>query len=577
VKPIDADSLGRGQFHFLASGSPDRLLVSVLAGVTGGVAHALLIPLLMLSLTKPDPVLAEFARKDVATWGSWEIQHPRFAVAFLVLCTFALVAKAVSQIVLGNLAGEAASELRLFFARRLRMLPIAALETIGSSRIVTAMTTDIGDLLEGASNLPLLMIHGSTIVGALTFIAFLHVKIFLLVLGVIFAGVVTYRLPLMLGQRSFARSREHGDGVQESLRGQVFGAKELKLNAARYQDFMSETMHRHESALVSLLNRGNAIFYLAIQYGNTIGLLAIAAIAFGAANLYDLSLDLLVAIVMALLYIIGPISVLANSVPAMLRGNVALRRLNALLDAMPIEALSEDTTPLPCNEIRVDQVTYSYAQRDAFTIGPVSLTLRRGQVTFLVGGNGSGKSTLAKVLSCHYRPTSGCVRFDGVLLDDHTLQRARQAVSAIYLDFHVFPKLFGHDAAGLDAARRYLDKLGLAEKVTIEDGRFSTIDLSSGQRKRLALLAAYLEDRTLYVFDEWAADQDPEFRRVFYTELLPEFRRRDKIVVVVSHDDRYFDVADQLVRMEHGRVVDIRAGHEHSHHAAAHPLLEAGR
>ncbi len=145
--------------------------------------------------------------------------------------------------------------------------------------------------------------------------------------------------------------------------------------------------------------------------------------------------------------------------------------------------------------------------------------------------------------------------YDDVALDSEMVYRAREGICAIYLDFYLFTHLFGQTPEALAKANAYLEKLGLASKVRIDGSRFSTTELSSGQRKRLALLVAFLEDRNIYVFDEWAADQDPEFKRVFYTELLPELRRRDKIVLVISHDDRYFDQADQLVFMEHGRVV----------------------
>ncbi len=104
-------------------------------------------------------------------------------------------------------------------------------------------------------------------------------------------------------------------------------------------------------------------------------------------------------------------------------------------------------------------------------------------------------------------------------------------------------------------ANRYLERLEIAHKVSIRDGAFSTTDLSTGQRKRLALLNAWLEERPVLVFDEWAADQDPVFRRVFYTELLPELKALGKTIIVISHDDRYFAIADQLIRMQAGRVV----------------------
>ena len=87
------------------------------------------------------------------------------------------------------------------------------------------------------------------------------------------------------------------------------------------------------------------------------------------------------------------------------------------------------------------------------------------------------------------------------------------------------------------------------------DGRFSTLDLSTGQRKRLAMVAALLDDKPIYIFDEWAADQDPGFRRYFYEGLLGELKARGKTVLAVTHDDRYFGVADRVVKRGEGGVV----------------------
>jgi putative ATP-binding cassette transporter len=263
--------------------------------------------------------------------------------------------------------------------------------------------------------------------------------------------------------------------------------------------------------------------------------------------------------VMAMLYIIGPISIIANSIPGLIQGNIALRQLRQLLDDMPLETVIEEPgkAALSCDEIRLVNLSYVYGREDAFQIGPINLQFKRGQISFIVGGNGSGKSTLAKVISGHYQATQGEIWYDQQRINDSNLFCARQSVAAIYLDFYLFPRLFGLAAADLQKAQYYLEKLGLAHKVSLQGDRFSTIDLSDGQRKRLALLAAYLEDKNLYVFDEWAADQDPEFKRVFYTDLLPQFKRDGKIVVVISHDDRYFDQADQLIWMEHGKLLKV--------------------
>lgn len=551
---FDPEALRRGQFRFFATLAPNRVLISVASGVLGGIAYALLVPLILLSVAPVDPLLSEFIDNAMPIVWGWEIQHPRFAIAFLVLCFLAMLARAASQIVFGNVTAEAAARLRLYLSERIRRVPIQDLEAIGSTRVHSAMTLDVSRLVETASNLPVVLINVSTIVCALGFIAFLHLKVFLLVLGVMVFGVISYRVPLVVGQRLFARARESRDGIQDSIEGQLSGAKELKLNAEKYQDFMDSGMRKEEADVVRFVNRGNIVFYLSLQYGNLVGFLAIGAVTYAATPLYGLTTELLISVVMAMLYIIGPIAAIVNAVPIMAQGAVALNKLNELLDRMPVEALEEHGTALECRTLRLEDVSYSYPRRDSFEVGPVSLSLRRGQVTFIVGGNGSGKSTLAKLISGHYRPNAGRVLFDDTVIDDSNLFRARQSVSAIFLDFHLFTHLFGHGAPDMELAERYLKRLGLAHKVSLQGNRFSTTDLSDGQRKRLALLVAFMEKRNLCVFDEWAADQDPEFKRVFYTELLPELRRQERIVVVISHDDKYFDQADQLIHMESGRL-----------------------
>src|SRR5690606_37254453 len=175
---------------------------------------------------------------------------------------------------------------------------------------------------------------------------------------------------------------------------------------------------------------------------------------------------------------------------------------------------------------------------DGFTLGPVDLVFEPGQITFVVGGNGSGKSTLAKLITGLYVPRTGTVSLNGEAIDHQNIEWFRQHSSAICTDFHLFEDYLGFDRPGIDEeVRHYLRELRLDDKVDVRNGTLTTIALSQGQRKRLALLTALLEDRPIYVFDEWAADQDPKFREVFYNEILDELKRRGKTVIVITHDD----------------------------------------
>ncbi|WP_067674099.1 ATP-binding cassette domain-containing protein [Nocardia miyunensis] len=195
-----------------------------------------------------------------------------------------------------------------------------------------------------------------------------------------------------------------------------------------------------------------------------------------------------------------------------------------------------------------------------FALGPLNLVFEPGQISFVIGGNGSGKSTLAKLITGLYVPRTGSISLGQERIDHENIEWFRQNSSAVFTDFHLFEDYLGFDRPGIDEeVRGYLEELQIAHKVTVQDGRLSTIALSQGQRKRLALLTALLEDRQIYVFDEWAADQEPRFREVFYTEILAGLKRRGKTVIVITHDDRYFDHADQIVKLDFGRVVEAAA------------------
>ncbi|QLY33804.1 ATP-binding cassette domain-containing protein [Nocardia huaxiensis] len=193
-----------------------------------------------------------------------------------------------------------------------------------------------------------------------------------------------------------------------------------------------------------------------------------------------------------------------------------------------------------------------------FNLGPIDLTFEPGQITFIVGGNGSGKSTLAKLITGLYVPRDGHLTLNGERIGHDNIEWFRQNSSAIFTDFHLFEDYLGFNRPDLDGeVRKYLQELQIADKVTVENGKLSTINLSQGQRKRLALLTALLEDRSILLFDEWAADQDPRFREVFYREILADLKARGKTVIVITHDDRYFGLADQLVKLDFGRVAEV--------------------
>ena len=247
----------------------------------------------------------------------------------------------------------------------------------------------------------------------------------------------------------------------------------------------------------------------------------------------------------------------------MARANIALKKVDELglnLSDLATEgnpATHPDQAPV-WKSLELRGVTHSYTQEGEernFSVGPVNSSFQPGELVFLVGGNGCGKTTLAKLLVGLYAPEQGDIYLDNQIVTNENREDYFQLFSVVFSDFFLFERLLGLETPEIDVtARKYLEQLQLDHKVEIKDGMLSTTDLSQGQRKRLALLTAYLEDRPIYVFDEWAADQDPTFKRLFYYKLLPELKARGKTAFVISHDDHYYHVADRIIKMDDGKI-----------------------
>jgi putative ATP-binding cassette transporter len=277
--------------------------------------------------------------------------------------------------------------------------------------------------------------------------------------------------------------------------------------------------------------------------------------------------ETLVGYVLVFLFLQGPLEVIMSSAPELAKTMVSLKKIKTL--GLNLNATEENQHPTLIEKTRIEtdyantielkQVKHSYyreTEDSHFELGPIDLSFKRGEVVFLIGGNGSGKTTLAKLLLGLYQPSHGEIVVDGRVIDEASYDNYRQLFSAVFVDFYLFDELLGFHGVDLDKqAQEYINKLQLGHKVTVEKGRLSTTNLSQGQRKRLTLLAAYLEDRQFYVFDEWAADQDPEFKRFFYTDILSDLKERGKTVLVISHDEQFFHVADRYIKMDFGQVV----------------------
>jgi putative pyoverdin transport system ATP-binding/permease protein len=274
--------------------------------------------------------------------------------------------------------------------------------------------------------------------------------------------------------------------------------------------------------------------------------------------------DTILKLTSTVLFIMGPVSTLVTTLSVLTRTQVAVTNiysLEAKLDAA-ISDISLDhpfeITP-QFNQLELEEITFCYKDEhnnNLFSIGPINVTIQRGEILVIVGGNGSGKSTLLKLLVRLYFPTTGRLYWDDEIIDQTNYKNYRELFAIIFGDFHLFDRLYGLSAIDKPHLHSLLRLMALEKKTKYLDGKFTNLELSTGQKKRLAMIAALLEDKPIYIFDEWAADQDPSFRKYFYEVLLQDLKAQGKTIIAVTHDDKYFDTADRVLKMEYGKLIN---------------------
>lgn len=526
------------------------IALAVATSFLAGVGYTMLIALIKRAVGEGLASQANITSQPGLTW------------AFVAFCLAIPVCGFASQMVLLYLTSQGAYELRIQLSRQILATPLRQLEKLGSHRLLATITQDIGSVIELVNILPQMLTQLAMMLGCIVYLGWLSWKLLLILLVCMGVGLLTHQLPLTRAFRYFRLVREQWDAMYKAFQGVIMGTKELKLNSKRREAFLAEELEPAAAGLRDYGIRGTRISMAVSNWGQILFFIFIGLLLFVAPSLISIQAQVLIGYTLVVLFMITPLTMLLNQIPALERAYLAAERIQELglsLNATRTESLAPSSSPnATWHRLDLVNVTHSYRQEGGaaeFELGPINLTLHPGELIFLIGGNGSGKTTLVKLLMGLYEPEAGEIRVDNKPVTMNERDDYRQQFSAVFFDFYLFERLFGFESKESDAeSQKYLDLLQLSHKLTIKNGELSTIDLSQGQRKRVALLNAYLEDRPIYIFDEWAADQDPQFKRIFYYELVPELKSRGKTVIVISHDDRYYSLADRLIKLESGKV-----------------------
>jgi putative ATP-binding cassette transporter len=529
----------------LLNSSRRSVIAAALTGVLSGIASTGVIAFIHIAVSRTQSPTA------ILVWG------------FAALCAGKFITGVASELLLIRLSQRASFDLRVHLSRRIAATPLRRLEELGAHRLLASLTDDVLSITNGFILIPILLVNVAIVVGCLIYLGWLSWIVLLVVALMLAAGIVSYQLPVTRAVRHLQLVRAEQDALLKHFRALLEGVKELKLHPERREEFLSGSLAATAAALRRHFVTGMSVYAFAGNWGHTLFLVFIGLVLFALPNVIRLDTPTLTGYVLTILYLMSPLEAILFQLPTVGRAQVALRAIRALGMSLSGDDVEDsravsDETQFKWSSLELRGVTHSYTNEQdnrSFQLGPIDFACAPGELIFITGGNGSGKTTLVKLLTGLYSPEAGQILLNGEPLTEQNQTFYRRHFSAVFSDFYLFESLLGMSMPDLDArAHDYLVRLQLDRKVQISDGKLSTVELSQGQRKRLALLTAYLEDRPIYVFDEWAADQDPVFKEIFYLRLLPELKARGKTVLVISHDDRYYHVADRIIKLNYGQV-----------------------
>ncbi|WP_158286417.1 cyclic peptide export ABC transporter [Chitinophaga sp. S165] len=456
---------------------------------------------------------------------------------------------------------NAVYNLRLRILEKLRKCELSPMESIGKDEIFTRVSNDTNFISQSAAVIINAFQALVLVTFALIYIAFLSFTAFTATI-LILAIAISYFLRRQSAINQELRAANQNEAAfYDHIENLVEGFKEIKINHLKNEQLFSDIRETADYGKSVKISSGLR-FAVGFMFSEMVFYLLLASIIFLLPQFQTLYAGTLTRLTASILFVIGPLENIVTTIPLFAKAIQSTQNIDHL--ERKISSFSEEDTkkaypPLPAfEEIKLENVVYDYMDEDrqsSFTLGPINFTLKKGALICIIGGNGSGKSTFLKVLTNLYHPGSGRIMVNGHDLKHYNKEDYRYWFSTIFTDFHLFPKIYGIPKLNADKVNEYINLMGLSHKTHFNGENFSNVRLSTGQRKRLALICTLLEDKPIMILDEVTADQDPGFKKFFYTEVLPSFRLKGKTVIMVSHDDKYTEQFDQVIEMEYGKII----------------------
>lgn len=460
--------------------------------------------------------------------------------------------------------------LRLRILGKLKTTDLLGLEAIDKGIFYSALATDAATISQATMVAVNAVSAGVMLTFIVIYIAAISLKAVLISVAIVSFIVLIYLRTEKEIASSLKKAVACENTFMDNLDGLLKGFKELKLNRRKYQDFSEQELTAVISDSTGRRIDAGLRLNVTILLSQSFLLFSISGILFLLPQLDQSQISLIPKLIALIIFTADPVGNLAMAIPAISRAEAAIdniRKLEGLIDQGQSEkeriANAQPVEELSWSRIGLEELFFEFPRKEngrPFHVGPMSLEFHRGEITFIVGGNGSGKSTFLKVLTSLYPAGRGRILLDEREITPENKASYRNLFSTIFSDYYLFKRLIGIDPPGEERVSSLLAQMELGNKTAIENGTITNRELSTGQKKRLTLIVSVLEEKPVMIFDEWAADQDPVFRKFFYEVLLPELKAQGKTIIAVTHDDKYFSAADRIYKMEYGGCVPYLHG-----------------
>jgi len=458
---------------------------------------------------------------------------------------------------------EMINSIRKRVVTKLRRADLVAFEQIERAKIYSLLTQEVATLSQSVNALVYAFQSSVIVFFCMIYVGLNSIAALLTMLIAFVLGAVTYMAIRREAGELLNQLMAEDSAFFRTLGHILNGFKEIKLHARK-----NKAVFRQYSAVVrrlKLMNlKAGKLFSSHMIFTQTYFYLLIGVIVFILPGYADINKETAMSVTIATLFMVAPLLMCLSAFPELSRANIAIANLYDMeirLEEIMREK-SADQVDIDYNQfekIEFQNLSFRFPENkideNPFQIGPINLTITRGETLFIVGGNGSGKTTLLKTLSGLYKRTGGKILVDRQLIGANRIAAYRQLFSGVFADYHLFDKLYGIDITDDERVNQLITQMELDEKTSCINARFTATKLSQGQRKRLGLIVTLLEDKPIFIFDEWAADQDPHFKDYFYKTLLPDLKAKGKTLIIISHDDRYFNCADRVVKMDFGKII----------------------